>query len=38
MQVLQSLATNHFIYRGMLVGGMSRASLISLIYEKSKVI
>jgi hypothetical protein len=38
MQVLQSLATNHFIYRGMLVGGMSRASLISLIYEKSMVI
>ncbi|KAK4151811.1 ATP-binding cassette transporter YOR1 [Chaetomidium leptoderma] len=38
MQVLQSLATNHFIYRGMLVGGMSRASLISMIYEKSMVI
>lgn len=38
MQVLQSLATNHFIYRGMLVGGMSRASLISLIYEKSMVL
>ncbi|KAL2258581.1 hypothetical protein VTK26DRAFT_8070 [Humicola hyalothermophila] len=38
MQVVQSLATNHFIYRGMLVGGMARASLISLIYEKSMVI
>lgn len=38
MQVLQSLSINHFIYRGMLVGGMSRASLISLIYEKSMVI
>ncbi|ROW05942.1 hypothetical protein VPNG_08472 [Cytospora leucostoma] len=38
MQVLQSLGTNHFIYRGMLVGGMSRASLISLIYEKSMVV
>ncbi|KAK4104692.1 hypothetical protein N658DRAFT_521302 [Parathielavia hyrcaniae] len=38
MQALQSLATNQFIYRGMLVGGMSRASLISLIYEKSMVI
>ncbi|KAL2162634.1 hypothetical protein VTH06DRAFT_6470 [Thermothelomyces fergusii] len=38
MQILQSLATNHFIYRGMLVGGMTRASLISLIYEKSVVI
>ena len=38
MQIIQSLATNHFIYRGMLVGGMARASLISLIYEKSMVI
>ncbi|KAL2016707.1 hypothetical protein VTK56DRAFT_3170 [Thermocarpiscus australiensis] len=38
MQILQSLGTNHFIYRGMLVGGMARASLISLIYEKSMVI
>jgi ABC-type multidrug transport system fused ATPase/permease subunit len=38
MQVLQSLGTNHFIYHGMLIGGMARASLISLIYEKSMVI
>jgi ATP-binding cassette, subfamily C (CFTR/MRP), member 1 len=38
MQILQSLGTNHFIYRGMLVGGMARASLISMIYEKSMVI
>ncbi|KAK0636181.1 P-loop containing nucleoside triphosphate hydrolase protein [Bombardia bombarda] len=38
MQILQSLGTNHFIYRGMLIGGMARASLISLIYEKSMVI
>ena len=38
MQILQSLGVNHFIYRGMLVGGMARASLISLIYEKSMVI
>ncbi|KAK4148084.1 ATP-binding cassette transporter YOR1 [Dichotomopilus funicola] len=38
MQVVQSLATNHFLYRGMLVGGMTRAALISLIYEKSMVI
>ena len=38
MQILQSLCTNHFIYRGMLVGGMARASLISMIYEKSMVI
>lgn len=38
MQMLQTLGVNHFIYRGMLVGGMSRASLISLIYEKSMVV
>lgn len=38
MQIVQSLATNHFLYRGMLVGGMTRAALISLIYEKSMVI
>ncbi|KAH8887388.1 hypothetical protein GQ53DRAFT_292786 [Thozetella sp. PMI_491] len=38
MQIMQSLGTNHFIYRGMLIGGMTRASLISLIYEKSMVI
>lgn len=38
MQILQSLGTNHFIYKGMLVGGMARAALISLIYEKSMVV
>ncbi|KUI71771.1 Oligomycin resistance ATP-dependent permease YOR1 [Cytospora mali] len=38
MQILQSLGTNHFIYKGMLIGGMSRAALISLIYEKSMVV
>lgn len=38
MQILQSLGTNHFIYRGMLIGGMSRAALISLIYEKSMIV
>ena len=35
MQVLQSLGTNHFIYRGMMVGGQSRAVLISVIFEKA---
>jgi ATP-binding cassette subfamily C (CFTR/MRP) protein 1 len=35
MQMCQSLGTNHFIYRGMLVGGQSRAVLISTIFEKS---
>lgn len=38
MQIVQSLGTNHFIYHGMLVGGMARASLISVIYEKSMLI
>jgi ATP-binding cassette subfamily C (CFTR/MRP) protein 1 len=35
MQMLQSLGTNHFIYRGMMVGGQSRAVLISVIFEKA---
>ena len=35
MQMCQSLGTNHFIYRGMMVGGQTRAVLISLIFEKS---
>ena len=35
MQMIQSLGTNHFIYRGMMVGGESRAVLISVIFEKS---
>ncbi|EEY18039.1 multidrug resistance-associated protein [Verticillium alfalfae VaMs.102] len=35
MQVFQSLGTNHFIYRGMIVGGQARAVLISVIFEKS---
>lgn len=35
MQMIQSLGTNHFIYRGMMVGGQSRAVLISVIFEKA---
>lgn len=35
MQMVQSLGTNHFIYRGMMVGGQARAVLISLIFEKA---
>jgi ATP-binding cassette subfamily C (CFTR/MRP) protein 1 len=35
MQLCQSTGTNHFIYRGMMVGGESRAMLINAIYEKS---
>jgi ATP-binding cassette subfamily C (CFTR/MRP) protein 1 len=38
MQVVQSLSVNQFIYRGMVVGGMARASLVDLIYQKSMVI
>lgn len=38
MQVLQSLGVNHFIYRGMMVGGQVRAVLISIIFEKSMVL
>lgn len=35
MQVMQSLGISHFIYRGMMIGGQTRAVLISFIFEKS---
>ncbi|KAI4255845.1 MAG: hypothetical protein LQ352_002363 [Teloschistes flavicans] len=35
MQILQSLGTNHFIYRGQLVGAQARGVLITLIFEKA---
>ncbi|QIX00048.1 hypothetical protein AMS68_005565 [Peltaster fructicola] len=35
MQMIQSMATNHFIYRGMMVGGQCRAVLISIIFDKA---
>ncbi|KAK0642289.1 ABC transporter C family member 10 [Lasiodiplodia hormozganensis] len=35
MQILQSLCTNHFLYRGMMVGGEARAALISVIFDKA---
>ena len=38
MQLFQSLGTNHFIYRGFLVGGQTRAVLISILFEKSMII
>lgn len=38
MTVVQSLCISHFIYRGMMMGGQSRAVMISLIYEKSMVL
>jgi len=38
MQVAAGLSMNQFQYRGMICGGMTRASLISMIYAKSQVI
>ncbi|ATY63064.1 multidrug resistance-associated 5 [Cordyceps militaris] len=38
MQVVGSLCIGHFIYRGMMMGGQSRAVLIGMIYDKSMVI
>ena len=38
MQICQTMATNHFLYRGMMVGGECRAVLINAIFEKSLVI
>ena len=35
MQMLQSLGTNHFIYRGQLVGAQVRGVLITQIFEKT---
>ncbi|KAF2708545.1 P-loop containing nucleoside triphosphate hydrolase protein [Pleomassaria siparia CBS 279.74] len=35
MQFTQSLATNHFMYRGMMVGGQARAVLITVIFDKA---
>jgi ATP-binding cassette subfamily C (CFTR/MRP) protein 1 len=35
MQILQTLCFNHFLYRGMLVGGQSRAVKLALIFDKA---
>ena len=35
LQFLQSLATNHFMYRGMMIGGEARGVLIALIFNKA---
>lgn len=35
MQIVQSMGTNHFIYRGQIVGGQARGVLITLIFEKT---
>ncbi|KAG6035349.1 hypothetical protein E4U41_006116, partial [Claviceps citrina] len=38
LQILQVLGVSHYIFRGMMMGGQSRAVLIAFIYEKSMVI
>ncbi|KAF2099088.1 hypothetical protein NA57DRAFT_38826 [Rhizodiscina lignyota] len=35
LQMMQSLSTNHFIYRGMLNGGQARAALMAVIFDKA---
>ena len=35
MQLCQSMGTNHFIYRGQIVGAQSRGTLITVIFEKA---
>ena len=35
MQMCQSMCTNHFIYRGMMVGGQARSTLITVIFGKA---
>lgn len=36
MQFFQSLATNHFMYRGMIIGGQARAVLITKVFDKAQ--
>lgn len=38
MQICQSLGINHFLYRGMMIGGQSRGVLIGMIFEKAMTI
>ena len=38
MQIISSICNNQFMYRGMVVGGQSRAALISLLFEKALTI
>lgn len=35
MQMVQSMGTNQFIYRGQMVGGQARGILITMIFEKA---
>lgn len=38
LQIFQAFGASHFIFRGMMVGGQSRAVLTGFIYEKTMVI
>lgn len=35
LQMIQSVCTNHFLFRGMMVGGQARAVTISVIFDKA---
>lgn len=35
LQMVQSLTTNHFLYRGMMNGGQARAALMAVIFDKA---
>lgn len=35
MQMTQSLGTNHYLYRGQMVGGEARGVLINIVFEKA---
>lgn len=35
MQLIQSMGTNHFIYRGQMVGAQTRGVLITVIFQKA---
>lgn len=35
LQMVQSLCTNHFLYRGMMNGGQARAALMAVIFDKA---
>ena len=38
LQILASIGSNQFFYRGMIVGGQVRSALISIIFDKSMTI
>lgn len=35
LQMIQSMCTNHFLYRGMMNGGQARAALMAVIFDKA---